>query len=270
MNSTFQDKNGTPVRSRAFKFFIWSLIVATALYIAYIIVHLLYYYTGYCEYTFADDCYCYINCIPPIIEWPVVNHFRNAILVFMAISVMISMYARKREVIRRDGVKGKEMQDTTHTRTKVHPGWRVFSIILAVVTPVTVGLAVIRADGFIPIFSFGELSSLLRDNLVVYRLIDIIVDINMLFLYAFFVVSLTSLVDSYMTVLDKAFIFGRRVHKSLFGVIWIPIAGSLVIYGDFLDRVIGTFLLLFCAFMIGVDYKDVQNWKFIEDWKKKP
>ncbi len=265
MNVVFQDKNGAPVRHKAFEFFIWSIIVTTGLYIAYIIMLLMYYYTGYCMYNIVGDCYCNPTCVPPIVERSFLIQFRHVILAVMVVGVLVSLHARNREAKHPDPANNKEDPDEKSTRPKGRPRWRLFSIILAVVTPITVTLYVL--SWYLPIFNFGESSTVIEGNLALYELINFLFNMNMLCLYMFLIVSLTSLIDSYKTMLEKVFIFKRRVHKSLFALIWIPIAACMVRFGDIFDLVMGTCLLLLCAFMIGMDYKDVQNWKFIDDWK---
>jgi hypothetical protein len=69
--------------------------------------------------------------------------------------------------------------------------------------------------------------------------------------------------------MSSVYILGRRVHESLFGFCWVIITVMLIMYGDYFDGALATFYLVFGAFLIGRDYKDVKGLHIIKDLKER-
>jgi hypothetical protein len=127
----------------------------------------------------------------------------------------------------------------------------------------------IKYNTFYPFIDFGGAHQFVWDTAWLSHLVGILVDLNVFLLVAYIVVKIPMAVHAVLPSMSRVYIFGRRVHESLFGFFWVIIAAILITYGDYFDGTIGIFYLVFGAFLIGRDYKDVKGLQFIKDLRER-
>ncbi len=223
---------------RFFAFMVWALLCFTALNFAY----------GVMRWLVSSG----ILIMDPLFF----NHFRNLFLIIMCSTIVEAILVHRRGM-------------TKGTREKRSKAWVFFEICLIAMTAVDSALNVVKHNSFYPFFDFGAAYSFVHDTAWLSRLVGVLVDVNIFLLAAYIVVKIPMAVHAVLPSMSRVYVLGRRVHESLFGFCWVIIAAILIMYGDYFDGALGIFYLVFGAFLIGRDYKDVKGLQFIKDLKER-
>jgi len=184
------------------------------------------------------------------------HHFRNVLVLTMGGTMIIAI------IVNKFRARGR-------ARKILPRQWGWFEAVIIIMTAIVSLINTIRGNTFYPFINFGEATFFFYRIPGLNALINMIVDLNVFLLIAYVVVKMAVAIQSVPSSISHVYVFNRRVHESLIGIIWVLIAAILILYGDYFDEVLGMLYLVFGAFLIGRDYQDVKQLKFIRDLKEK-
>nr|MDO8118022.1 hypothetical protein [Candidatus Sigynarchaeota archaeon] len=217
------------------KLLMWAQICTICIYAFYIIIRWLHAFGA------IDGVY-----------WPLIHHFRNAILVVVGLYLGGVVLASK---------KTKKAEKQGESNRKFLKA--LVSIVVAFTIFVGI-LNVAKHNGLSPFVELGELSAYMKATAWISVTVEILVQVDAVAISMMLVLIVPFIVDRYQerSTIRRVYVFGHRVHESMIGMAWIVIGVMLILVSDYFDRIIGIFYLIFGAFLIGRDHHDVKDLSF--------
>ncbi len=154
--------------------------------------------------------------------------------------------------------------------TTVPQSWKVFERSLFFATGILLLLSFLESSALCN----GLFSSncnpipLFLEYPIVGDIIDGLGSLDLVVLLGYGSIKVPLLVRNVMDQHSRVYIGHWHIHESVFGIVWVLIAGFWILFGDYYDRFIGFALVLQGMFLLGRDHADVEKFKFAE--KRKP
>lgn len=141
--------------------------------------------------------------------------------------------------------------------------WRLFEVFVISYLCVVLVLYAMKTNGFYPYFDLQDYQNQISATQTG-PMIDFLLDTLLLILFFYLSIKIPLVVGNIIGSFNRAYIGKWHFHESVFGIAWFLLGCALVLFGEFNDRVMGILYILPGVFLIGRDYDDVKQFKFIE------
>lgn len=153
------------------------------------------------------------------------------------------------------------------TPTKKIPRlWKVFERSVFIATGILVLLSILASPVLCNNFFASDcyMIPIFIESPLLGNIIEGLGSLDLVVLLAYGSIKVPLLLRNVMDLHSRVYIGQWHVHESVFGIIWVIIAGLWILFGDYYDRFIGFAFVLQGVFLIGRDHADVEKFKFAE------